>query len=386
MIRKLVGLTAIFVLVSVVSCGESRVIGDYGDPAAPAPFESADSGSAEAAAQDPESVAMCPVTTCSLPWATCPSSKFPCDVDLLNDNDNCGGCGISCYDGSSNPQDWSCVDGNCTFGCGGRDYRDCDGDRTNGCEVSVAIDMDNCGECGVKCTDGTYCDNGECINDCTRTNKPDLCDGLCTNVAFDDKNCGTCGNVCDPTGPNLPPLPSDMYYGCGVGVCGQRHCGIANTANCNGLLSDGCETTLHTTENCNTCGDACPPGKQCLPENGYPNIYRCLCEDDAETLCGRECKRLDDDPTNCGGCNRVCPGMGRPHFSVICTHGVCGGQCGDGYADCDKLANNGCEVDTRVDNRNCGACGHACLPDQVCSAGKCLVAPCDGGAPGDPTK
>ncbi|MDF2697033.1 MAG: hypothetical protein K0S65_5416, partial [Labilithrix sp.] len=106
MIRKLLNLTPIFALVSAVSCRESRVIGDYSDPAAPAPFESADSGSAEAAAQDPGSVAMCPVTTCSLPWATCATSKFPCDVDLSNDNDNCGGCGISCYQDLREVQNW----------------------------------------------------------------------------------------------------------------------------------------------------------------------------------------------------------------------------------------------------------------------------------------
>ncbi|MDF2696327.1 MAG: Tryptophan synthase alpha chain, partial [Labilithrix sp.] len=231
---------------------------------------------------------------------------------------------------------------------------------------------------------GFGCRRGECVNGCQQGNKPDKCNGVCTNVVFDDKNCGTCGNVCDPTGPNLPPLPTGMYYGCQAGVCGQRRCGIPNTADCNGELSDGCEAKLHTSENCNTCGDACAPGKQCLQITG--NTYGCLCDDDEETLCGTACRRLDDDPMNCGGCDRVCPGAFLPHFSVTCTNGVCGGRCGDGYADCDGLTDNGCEVDTRIDNRNCGACGHACLPGQVCSAGKCLMAPCDAGAAGGPTK
>ncbi len=368
-------------LVAIGACSErtSQVIG-FDSTRDGQGFGTPDAGGVEGQdASTSEPVLMCPVTTCSLPWATCPTSKFPCDIDLLNDNDNCGGCGISCSDGTP-LSNWSCVEGKCTFGCE-RGYADCDGDPTNGCEASLG-DSSSCGDCGNKCPGDSDCQKNECVNGCLQGNKPDICDDECTNLDFDNYNCGTCGTVCDPTGPNLPPLPDDMYYGCGAGVCGRRRCAIPNAADCNGRVSDGCEVMLHTNENCNSCGDACPPGKECRQLSVMGSTFGCLCEDDGEALCPRGCTSLDDDPTNCGGCDRVCPGMYRPHFSAICTHGVCGGQCSDGYADCDKIAENGCEVDTRVDNRNCGACGHACLPDQACSAGKCVVAPCDG-APGE---
>jgi hypothetical protein len=179
-----------------------------------------------------------------------------------------------------------------------------------------------------------------------------------------------------------------MYYGCENSNCGRKKCSVPDTADCNVDPSDGCEVTLHTNEHCNGCNDACPTGKQCGQVTF--GVYACLCEDDAETFCGGFfspfCKRLDDDPQNCGGCDRICPGLYLPNFSATCTYGVCGGKCADDFADCDGLTDNGCETNTRIDNRHCGACGNACLPDQVCSGGKCLVAPCDAGAPGDPTK
>jgi hypothetical protein len=368
----------------LASCSTETIVVREGPDDSPPIFAPADASVEAAVEAEAVDVPMCPVTTCSLPWATCPSSKFPCDVDLLSDDNNCGECGIRCSDGSNPVVNWTCVGGRCVFGCGLINSANCDGDPNNGCEVSTFTDKNNCGGCGIKCADGFTCNNGECINGCLQANKPDKCNGVCTNLASDDKNCETCGNACDPTGPNLPPLPADMYYGCGGQECGRRKCKFMNAEDCNGDLNDGCETTLHTNENCGACGDACPAGKQCLPITG--NVYACLCLDDEETLCGTKCKRLDDDPLNCGGCDRICPGAFRPHFSATCAHGICGGKCEDHYADCDGFTDNGCEVNTSVDNQNCGACGNACLPGQVCSEGKCLVAPCDAGAPGDPTK
>jgi hypothetical protein len=326
---------------------------------------------------------MCPVTTCPAGRTTCPSSKFPCDADLLHDNQNCGGCGVRCV--GLGASQWSCVAGQCVLSCDSvSGAMNCDGDATNGCEVQSYDDINNCGDCGVKCPAGETCEKGRCTDGCLAANRPDVCNGACTNLKLDDYNCGTCGNVCDPTGPNLPAYPG-TYYGCAGGVCGQRKCSTPNTADCNGDVADGCEATIHTNEHCGGCFDACPARKACGSVSGG-SVFACLCEDDRETFCpySGTCVSLDDDPYNCGGCGRLCPGVSllRQHFMVTCTLGVCGGKCADGHADCDGLPDNGCEVDTSVDNRNCGACGNACLPDQPCSEGKCLVAPCSEG----PTK
>jgi hypothetical protein len=378
-------------IAAVPACSSNRdlFVGqdcDHGFCDNPVGFEAPDAGDAEASV--PIEVPMCPVTTCSFPRMTCPSSEYPCDVDILRDENNCGGCGGRCGDGPTS--NWRCVDGKCTFSCGALSednpfamLRNCDGDPTNGCETDIWFDANNCGGCGTKCADGLMCLIGECASMCELLGMTDDCAGTCTNLSRADDNCGTCGTVCDPSGPNKPALPSDMYYGCGNYECGKAKCKEQSKRNCNGDVSDGCEATIHTNEHCGACDDVCAPGKQCLLlSTGY---YACACEDDADTLCGNRCLRLDSDAQNCGGCDRACPGLYRPHFRATCTQGVCGGQCEDGYADCDGLPDNGCEVDTRIDNRNCGACGSACERGQVCSEGKCLVAPCEDG-PGVPTK
>ncbi len=350
----------------------------------PGGFTAEDAGAGEdAQGSPPPAVLLCPLTTCTLPYATCPSSEFPCGSNLLSDDENCGGCGIRC--GGANPSTnskWSCVDGTCALSCT-PSYADCDGDPTNGCETRLLYDNDNCGLCGNKCPVGWTCDSDEqaCVDRCAKEGKPDRCFGTCVNLQVDDDNCGTCGTKCDSTGPGLPALPPDMYYGCGNGECGVAKCAEDAARNCNGDVADGCEVRLFTNENCTACGNACAPGKLCAEVGGR---YKCVC-DDGMTFCGDSCRRLQDDPENCGGCRRRCPGLEAAHFAPTCTNGSCGGKCEDGFADCDDLMANGCEVDTRVDNRHCGACGNACAPTQVCFQGKCQMTPCDAGV-GEPTK
>lgn len=374
-------------LVAVGACSErtSQVIG-FDSTRDGQGFGTPDAGGVEGQdASTSEPVLMCPVTTCSLPWATCPSSEFPCSTNLLTDNDNCGGCGIRCMGPDPGTRSkWTCVDGQCTMSCDNLLFRDCDNDPANGCETRVTSNREHCGYCGVKCAADELCQSGECRKACPGI--PDRCGDLCVDLQVNDYHCGTCGNACDPTGPSLPTLPADMQYGCGNGQCGAKKCITPNKLDCNNDLSDGCEATLHTDEHCGSCFDACPAGKHCGQLTPGGNVYGCLCFDDSEAFCGGVCKSVVDDPMNCGACDRACPGVTRPRFKATCNFGVCGGECEDRYADCDGLAENGCEINTLIDNRNCGGCGNACLPSQVCSGGKCQVTPCDAGAPGDPTK
>ncbi|MBK6697562.1 MAG: hypothetical protein IPG50_36070 [Myxococcales bacterium] len=45
--------------------------------------------------------------------------------------------------------------------------------------------------------------------------------------------------------------------------------------------------------------------------------------------------------------------------------------CKGARADCNKRANDGCEVDTSSNPKHCGACGKTCSGGQVCASGKC---------------
>jgi alpha-tubulin suppressor-like RCC1 family protein len=48
-------------------------------------------------------------------------------------------------------------------------------------------------------------------------------------------------------------------------------------------------------------------------------------------------------------------------------------NCKGTRVDCNKLASDGCEVDTASSPKNCGACGHACASGQVCAKGACVA-------------
>ena len=64
------------------------------------------------------------------------------------------------------------------------------------------------------------------------------------------------------------------------------------------------------------------------------------------------------DPNNCGGCNLQCS---LPNATEACNMGFCVvGSCDVGYANCNNLTVDGCEVGVQFDNNNCGVCGNVC--------------------------
>jgi hypothetical protein len=63
-----------------------------------------------------------------------------------------------------------------------------------------------------------------------------------------------------------------------------------------------------------------------------------------------------------------------PHAVVGCRAGACAiGQCDVDFADCNKQVSDGCEVNLRENNSNCGACGQVCPVGSICAGGTCTV-------------
>jgi hypothetical protein len=106
----------------------------------------------------------------------------------------------------------------------------------------------------------------------------------------------------------------------------------------------------------------------------------CLCPP-GTTRCGNSCVDTNVDIANCGGCGNDCDGASdsTAHGAPTCSGGHCGYVCYPGFADCNHLLSDGCEVDLRSDQKNCGGCGKACdaAHGQPCVLGKCLTKPCD---------
>jgi hypothetical protein len=59
-----------------------------------------------------------------------------------------------------------------------------------------------------------------------------------------------------------------------------------------------------------------------------------------------------------------------PHARASCDGRVCAVlACNDGYADCDRVAQNGCET-SLTSAQNCGSCGRSC-GSSSCNMGTC---------------
>jgi len=95
---------------------------------------------------------------CAVGTANCDGlSSNGCEVDLRTDLQNCGSCGNRC----GSPYGLSsCVSGICGPGdCW--PFGNCDGSIANGCETNLQTSAENCGVCGVVCASGV-CVAGVC--------------------------------------------------------------------------------------------------------------------------------------------------------------------------------------------------------------------------------
>ena len=330
----------------------------------------------------------CPSSECPAGRTTCTDSHFRCDVDLLTDDNNCGGCGLACPT-KTNSEEYHCVEGRCMMTCAGAPPAlDCDGIPDNGCEVRYATD-EHCGSCGNKCSPDKPCVNRSVFGDygCGCKAGQILCTvpwTQCVDPSIDDYNCGGCNVWCDPDTHEGAGVPHPtFYFGCYNSQCGELKC-RSGLANCDGDKTNGCETNILTTENCGACGEACAPGQVCALDDHY-NPY-CACPA-GETFCQTglndgvpmgACFNLLSDRANCGACGVSCGGPSQVSTG-ICTFGMCSRQCVAGRADCNGNDSDDCETNIDADPMNCGACGKVCdaVAGQACVGGTCVVKACD---------
>ena len=197
---------------------------------------------------------------------------------------------------------------------------------------------------GEACDDGNLEDADACHNDCTLP-------PTCGNAKLDE------GEQCD----DANQLDTDACIACKKAVCGD---GFArqNVESCDdGPESAACNADCTLVK----CGDSklnMSAGEVC--DLGVKNgVYASGCAADCEgegNYCGDAIVTAPDE--NCD--------PAKPLTNATCTDDCKLLTCADGHDDCDGDFANGCEIDLKTDEGNCGKCGKKC---QVwdCKDGSC---------------
>lgn len=239
--------------------------------------------------------------------------------------------------------DGVCLDKTCSIVRCRPGHFDCDGSADNGCEATLDT-ADHCGACGASCALSHV-----------QTSRCDMQAAGGSACAIDH---GCADGVTDCT----PDAPEN---GCEPGF-----------ADCDGDPSNGCETSLHTLQNCGGCGMTCAlTGSEESCNTGTCISLGCS---SGFGDCGAGCMSLISDAANCGTCGHSCPDLAPNCAGARCT----ALDCADGTADCDGNSDDGCEADL-TSASSCGSCGVSCGPYPnamaECTKGRCKVGDCKAG-------
>ncbi len=244
---------------------------------------------------------------------------------------------VECYSGGAETRNvGECKTGYRTCGSNGN-WSDCQNEALPQAEDCFSLADEDCDGLGG-ITDP------DCANVCGGLT---ACMDGCFDLVTDNSNCGVCGHVCS------------LGTTCQGGVCAAICSG--GSVMCGGTCAD-----IQSDEyNCGRCGYVCGAGYSC--------VYG-ACQLDCPagtTACAGACRDLRIDVANCGACGKVCAPI--PNGTTTCLAGMCGiGNCYAGYANCNNIAVDGCEINLLTDSRNCGMCGKACAAGSSCNAGVCV--------------
>jgi hypothetical protein len=300
--------------------------------------------------------ATCTASTCGIScgagFGNCDGNAANgCEVTLASDLLHCGSCGTAC--GTANAVA-ACSAGACSLACL-PGYADCDGLNADGCETSVVLDVNNCGGCGLACAapNGTPgCAAGTCVVAACNAGQADcngqVSDGCEVDVTSDVNNCGACGNVCSA---------ANGTASCVAGACAVAACS-GGWADCDANPSNGCETSIATSAtDCGVCGNVCgvPANGSAACSGGTCGLGACNSGyADCNGLLADGCeKNVSADPANCGACGNVC---NLPNATSACSLGNCAvAACSAGHYDMDGVAADGCECAADGFSGSCAA-------------------------------
>jgi hypothetical protein len=195
------------------------------------------------------STGSCAIVACDPGWGNCDEINANGCETSLDTLTTCGTCtGVCDLPRASE----SCASGTCAVTTCEMGWGDCDTSATNGCEQNLRT-LAHCGTCNAACgpfpNASATCATGACAMACDALWGDCSSAPGCETPLDTSRNCGGCGVSC--------PQPSNTRTSCSTGECRITDCLQGNRADCNGDVSDGCETRIDRGENCGGCGIQC---------------------------------------------------------------------------------------------------------------------------------
>lgn len=294
-------------------------------------------------------------------------------------------------------------------------FRDCNGQANDGCEVDIMNDEKNCGCCSVesplgsgtytcRCGDNEMCKAGKC--GCRFGFKPCM-DGLKPKCIPKD-TCCPASQATDCPGQHDHCSGVGGQCMCDVDPTGETVWADCVTDNPAAPETMGCETDLQTSDqHCGACGNDCGCAKRCeegdcvcdTPNYGNCNEDATLCFDlSLDAHCGPDCEECDKgrqcqwdgatqqwgcacpdgptpdsfltDPLNCGSCGHAC----NVTAGETCNAGVC--KCQEGKKLCGDAGCQACCVDADCGDPLLRECDTISNPASYACKDKCLYTSC----------
>ncbi len=321
----------------------------------------------------------CEIASCDQFYGDCDKLySTGCETSTQSDVNHCGNCSTICSVLNGVPK---CNNGVCEIDRCNTPYKDCKNGYADGCETNTNTDVNNCGGCNKKCSAPnatSKCVNGFCVIDKCDSGFKD-CDGVYSTgceiyVAGDVNNCGDCYYVCSLNNANPK---------CVAGQCAIDSC-IGDYRDCDGKADTGCETNIATSvNNCGYCNYICQLNNaQAKCVNKVCAIDYCLGTfRDCNTNPSDGCETDTSNNINaCGSCTTNCTVA---NGTAKCENSTCGiASCNTGYMDCKNGYADGCETNITNDVSNCNGCGNICtIPPQAssvaCQSSACVITGCN---------
>jgi hypothetical protein len=143
----------------------------------------------------------CGYSSCSAEFGDCDRvAGNGCETSLSTSPAHCGACGNACRPINATPM---CAAGRCGYGRCDAGFGDCDRVAGNGCETPIATSLSHCGACGAACVVPNaiaVCSAGRCDYRACQAPFAD-CDGNRSNgcevdLASSSAHCGACNARC----------------------------------------------------------------------------------------------------------------------------------------------------------------------------------------------